>query len=59
MEDEIIRVNNHIKFVSLDVHCGSTGAQKAELELEVDGFIKKTSSTGQGPVDAVFNCINK
>ena len=59
VEDEIIRVNNHIKFVSLDVHCGSTGAQKAELELKIDGFIKKTSSTGQGPVDAVFNCINK
>ena len=59
VEDEIIRVNNHIKFVSLDVHCGSTGAQKAELELEVNGFVKKTSSTGQGPVDAVFNCINK
>ena len=41
VEDEIIRVNNHIKFVSLDVHCGSTGAQKAELELEVNGFVKK------------------
>ena len=58
VEDEIIRVNNHIKFISLDVHCGSI-SQKAELELEIDGFIKKISSTGQGPVDAVFNCINK
>ena len=59
VEDEIIRVNNHIKFISLDVHCGSTGSQKAELEIEIDGFIKKISSNGQGPVDAVFNCINK
>ena len=59
VEDEIIRVNNHIKFISLDVHCGSKESQKAELEIEIDGFIKKTSSSGQGPVDAVFNCINK
>ena len=41
------------------MHCGSTGSQKAELEIDIDGFIKKTSSSGQGPVDAVFNCINK
>ena len=59
VEDEIIRVNNHIKFISLDVHCGSTGIQNAILEIEIDGYIKKTSSNGQGPVDAVFNCINK
>ena len=50
---------NHIKFISLDVHCGSTGIQNAILEIEIDGYIKKTSSNGQGPVDAVFNCINK
>ena len=59
VEDEMIRVNNHIKFISLDVHCGSTGSQKAELELEIDGVSASTNAEGDGPVDAVFKCIGQ
>ena len=28
------------------------------MTLDVFGEIKKTSQTGDGPVDAIFNCIN-
>ena len=59
VDDAVIRINNRIKFISLSVQCGSKVKQKAQLELEIDGIIKKKSSEGHGPVDAVFNCIKK
>jgi len=59
VDDAVIRVNNYIKFLNLSVQCGSKGSQKAELEVEIAGKIKKQLSKGQGPVDAVFNCIKK
>ena len=59
VDDEIVRGNDRMKFVSLQVVCGSKGPQTAELELEVDGELKKTKSTGDGPVDATFNAIKE
>ena len=46
-----------VRFVSLHVVCGSTGPQTAELQLDIDGEIKGTSASGDGPVDATFNAI--
>ncbi|MBM3573476.1 MAG: 2-isopropylmalate synthase, partial [Alphaproteobacteria bacterium] len=57
VDDEIGRANDRIKFVSLQVVCGSKGPQTAELELEIDGGLKQTKATGDGPVDATFNAI--
>ena len=45
--------------MSLQVVCGSKGPQTAELELDIDGEIKKTKSSGDGPVDATFNAIKE
>jgi 2-isopropylmalate synthase len=59
VDDEIVRGNDRMKFVSLQVVCGSMGPQTAELELEVDGELKKTKATGDGPVDATFNAIKE
>jgi 2-isopropylmalate synthase len=59
VDDEIVRGNDRMKFVSLQVVCGSKGPQTAELELEVDGELKKTKATGDGPVDATFNAIKE
>lgn len=59
VDDEIIRGNDRMKFVSLQVVCGSVGPQTAELELEVDGETKSTKATGDGPVDATFNAIKE
>ena len=59
VDDEVLRGNDRIKFVSLQVVCGSKGPQTAELELDVDGEARHTKASGDGPVDAVFNCIRE
>ncbi|MDH3472536.1 MAG: 2-isopropylmalate synthase [Rhodospirillales bacterium] len=59
VDDAVLRHNNRIKFVSLQVVCGSKGPQTAELELEVDGEVKRAKAEGNGPVDALFTAIRK
>ncbi len=59
VDDEIGRTNDRIRFVSLQVVAGSKGPQLADLELEIDGVVVNIQSRGNGPVDAVFNAINK
>jgi 2-isopropylmalate synthase len=59
VDDAVVRANDHIKFVSLQVVAGSKGPQKADLELEIDGVLQATSATGDGPVDACFNAIKQ
>ncbi|MBM3510860.1 MAG: 2-isopropylmalate synthase [Alphaproteobacteria bacterium] len=57
VDDEIQTENERIRFVALEVVCGSRGPQKADLELSIDGVVKRTTATGDGPVDAAFNAI--
>ena len=57
VDDEISSTSDRLKFKSLIVHAGTQGPQSAELEMEVDGKIRHNKSTGDGPVDAIFNCI--
>ena len=59
VDDEIVRGNDRMRFVSLQVVCGSVGPQTAELTMEVDDEERKTKSTGDGPVDATFNAIKE
>jgi 2-isopropylmalate synthase len=59
IDDTIVRSNEHIRFVSLQVIAGSKGPQKADLELEIDGKLQATTATGDGPVDACFNAIKQ
>ena len=59
VDDEIVRGNDRMQFISLQVVCGSEGPQTAELTLEVDNELRKTVSTGDGPVDATFNAIKE
>jgi 2-isopropylmalate synthase len=59
VDDSVVRSNEHIKFVSLQVIAGSKGPQKADLELEIGGVLRATSATGDGPVDACFNAIKQ
>jgi 2-isopropylmalate synthase len=46
-----------IKFISVDVVCGSANKSKADILIEVDGTRKHSSCHGNGPIDAVFNAI--
>ena len=45
------------KFVSLDLHAGSKGPARAEMELSVDGVTTTGAATGDGPIDATFKAI--
>jgi 2-isopropylmalate synthase len=57
VDDEVTRAHQRIQFVSLDVHAGSRGPARAELELEIDGAARHATAEGDGPVDATFNAI--
>ncbi|TAN56691.1 MAG: 2-isopropylmalate synthase, partial [Rhodospirillales bacterium] len=57
VDDEMLRASDTVRFVSLDVHCGSKSPPKATLELEMDGRILPATAGGDGPVDAAFNAI--
>ena len=41
----------------LRVICGTDGPQEAELTLTIDGTDHSIDATGDGPVDAAFNCV--
>ena len=58
VDDAVVRHNDHIKFVSLGIHCGSDEPQTADLVLEVEGERKEAMRVeGTGPVDATFRAI--
>ncbi len=57
VDDEVMRANDRIQFVSLQVVAGSKGPQSADLELRIDGELMANKATGDGPVDATFNAI--
>jgi len=59
VDDTVVRANDRVKFISLQVVCGSRGPQTADLELEVDGALKRVTANGDGPVDATFRSIKE
>ncbi len=60
VDDEVVRTNDRIRMVSLEVLCGTKHQPpKAELEMEVDGEVRACKATGDGPVDAAFNGIKE
>lgn len=48
-----------IKFVSLEVSCGSKNKPAAVIELLVEGKQKEAKTHGDGPVDAIFNGVKE
>jgi 2-isopropylmalate synthase len=58
VEDEATMASETIRIVSLTVIAGTTGPQKATLTLDVDGTVVTKETTGNGPVDAIFNAIH-
>ncbi len=60
VDDEVVRTNDRLQMVSLEILCGTKHRPpKAEMELEIDGEVKSCASTGDGPVDAAFNCVKE
>ena len=58
IDDSLVKEDNAIKLKSLKVFAGTGEPQKAEMTLEVYGEVKSATETGDGPVDAIFKCIN-
>jgi len=48
---------DQIKLKSMHVICGTEGPNQARMVLDVNGEDHSTEQTGDGPVDAAFNCV--
>jgi 2-isopropylmalate synthase len=57
VDEEIATAHDRIKIISLTVIAGTMGPQSATLTLDIEGRHITTQSTGNGPVDAIFNAI--
>jgi 2-isopropylmalate synthase len=57
VNQEIASAHDRIKVVALTVIAGTGGPQKATLTLDIEGKQHTCESTGDGPVDAIFNAI--
>src|SRR5580700_5949740 len=57
VDEEIATAQDRMKLLSLTVIAGTRGPQSATLTLDIEGRHHTVQSTGNGPVDAVFNCI--
>jgi 2-isopropylmalate synthase len=57
VDQEMTAAHDRIKLVSLTVIAGTHGPQRATMKLNIDGVVKIEEAEGNGPVDAVFNCI--
>jgi 2-isopropylmalate synthase len=57
LDEEIAAAYDRIKLMSLTVIAGTHGPQRATMKLDVDGQTRIEEAEGNGPVDAVFNCI--
>ena len=57
VDESMVQDKYVINLKSLKVFAGTGEPQKAEMTLDVNGEVKKTSETGDGPVDAIFKCI--
>ena len=59
IDDQVVRVNDSIILKDLQVIAGTKGPQKAEIDLLIEDETKNISSTGDGPVDAIFNGLKQ
>lgn len=60
IDDQGVGVNDVISLVSLEVKCGTVhNPPQASMTLAVQGEEKSCDATGDGPVDAAFNCIKE
>ncbi len=57
VDQEMTSSDDHIRLVSLSVIAGTRGPQRATMKLDIEGTAKLSEEEGNGPVDAVFNCI--
>ncbi|MEM7679540.1 MAG: 2-isopropylmalate synthase [Pseudomonadota bacterium] len=59
VEDEVVRHNETLRFISLQIVAGTTGPQTADMCLSVEGEEKCVKVEGNGPVDAIFKAVRQ
>jgi 2-isopropylmalate synthase len=59
VDENMAHAQDRYKIVALTVIAGTQGPQQATLTLDLDGTEKPVQSSGNGPVDAIFNAIKK
>ena len=59
VDDEIIRGQDAISVKALRVQTGTDMAPSADLTLMVEGEEKRVTTSGDGPVDAIFQAIRE
>jgi len=60
VDDEVVRTNDRLRLISMEILCGTVHRPpKASLEMEIDGQTHACSASGDGPVDAAFNCVKQ
>jgi 2-isopropylmalate synthase len=57
VDEEIATAQDRIKLTSLSVIAGTRGPQRATMKLDIEGKTMIEECEGNGPVDAVFNCV--
>jgi 2-isopropylmalate synthase len=57
VDEEIAHAQDRVKLVNLSVVAGTRGPQRATMKLDIDGRGVTEECEGNGPVDAIFNCI--
>ena len=57
VDEEIAHAQDRVKLVSLSVIAGTRGPQRATMKLDIEGRTVIEECEGNGPVDAIFNCI--
>ena len=57
VDEEIAHAQDRIKLVSLSVIADTRGPQRATMKLDIEGRVAIEECEGNGPVDAIFNCI--
>ena len=58
VDENISTAQDRVKVIALTVIAGTMGHQSATLSLDLDGIHKTVQTTGNGPVDAIFNAIH-
>ena len=58
IDDQVVGDDDTIQLVSLEVKCGTVyNPPNASMTLNISGSESFCDATGDGPVDAAFNCI--
>src|ERR1700754_2595680 len=57
VDEEIAHAQDRVKLLSLSVIAGTRGPQRATMKLDIEGRSLIEECDGNGPVDAIFNCI--